>query len=106
LGEAVRRFEESLAVARDWPNSGMNAYGLALAHHRLGHRDEARRWLQRAETWLKGLDRIYVAEAPGIPSGQPQVSVAFEFWVYAQLLRREAAGAIFDASFPIDPFSR
>jgi tetratricopeptide (TPR) repeat protein len=105
LDEAIRRFEESLAVQREWANSGMNAYGLALAHHRLGHPEEARRWLERAEAWLDRLDRTYAVEAPGDLSGQPQVSVSFEFWVYAQLLRHEAAGPILDASFPADPFA-
>jgi tetratricopeptide (TPR) repeat protein len=105
LDEAVRRFEESLAVQPDWPNSGMNAYGLALAHHRLGHPEEARRWLERAEAWLGRLDRAYAGEAPGDLSGQPKVSVPFEHWVYAQVLRREAAGPILDASFPANPFA-
>ena len=102
LDDAVRRFEESLAVERDWPSSGMNAYGLALAHHRLGHPDEARRWLEKAEAWLSRLDKTYGTEVPGILTGQPQVPVTFEYWVYAQLLRREAA-PILDASFPADP---
>jgi WD40 repeat protein len=103
--EAVRRFEESLAVERDWPLSGLNAYGLALAHHHLGHPDQARGWLDRAESWLKRLDRTYSEEAPVIRTGQPPVAVPFEFWVYAQLLRREAAGPILDAAFPADPFA-
>ncbi len=40
------RFEEGIrlrgggSVPADWPF-------LAMAHHRLGHRDEARRWLDR-----------------------------------------------------------
>ena len=106
LDDAVRRFEESLAVERDWHSSGMNAYGLAVAHHRLGHPDEARRWLEKAEAWLSRLDKTYAAEAPGILTGQPQVPVTFEYWVYAQLLRREAAGQILDARFPADPFAR
>jgi tetratricopeptide (TPR) repeat protein len=106
LDEAVHRFEESLAIEREWPSAGMNAYGLALAHHRLGHRDEARRWLERAETWLNRLDRTYAVESPVNLSGQPQVPVTFAFWVYAQLLRREAAGPILDAAFPADPFAR
>ena len=44
--EAIRRLEEAIrarggaSVPRDW------AF-LAMAHHRLGHRDEARRWLDR-----------------------------------------------------------
>ena len=106
LDEAIRRFEQSLAVQPDWPSHGLNAYGLALAHHRLGHPDEARRWLDIAERWLDRLDRIYAVEAPGVLTGQPQVPVSFEFWVYAQVLRREAAGPILDASFPTDPFAR
>jgi hypothetical protein len=106
LDEAVRQFEESLVVERDWPNSGLIAYGLALAHHRLGHSDQARGWLDKAESWLNRLDQIYSAEAPGILTGQPRVSVSFEFWVYAQVLRREAAGPILDAAFPADPFAR
>jgi tetratricopeptide (TPR) repeat protein len=106
LEEARLRFQESLAVQRDWMNHGLNAYGLALAHHRLGHSDEARRWLERAESWLNRLDRTYAVEGPAILSGQPQAPVTFEFWVYAQVVRREAAGPILDASFPTDPFAR
>jgi WD40 repeat protein/serine/threonine protein kinase len=106
LDEAVRRFEESLAVEHDWPLSGLNDYGLALAHHRLGHADQARQWFDRAESWLNRLDRTYASEAPGTLTGQPQVAVTFEFWVYAQVLRREAAGPILDAAFPADPFVR
>jgi tetratricopeptide (TPR) repeat protein len=105
LDEAVRRFEESLRVQPEWPNSGMNAYGLALAHHRLGYPGEARRWLERAEAWLDRLDRAYAVEAPRNLSGQPEVSVPFEHWGYAHVLRREAAGPILDASFPANPFA-
>ena len=90
----------------DWPNHGLNAYGLALAHHRLGHPDQARRWLDVAERWLDRLDRIYTVEGPGVLTGQPPAPVSFEFWVYAQVLRREAAGPILDRSFPADPFAR
>jgi WD40 repeat protein/serine/threonine protein kinase/tetratricopeptide (TPR) repeat protein len=106
LDQALLRFQESLAVQRDWANHGLNAYGLALAHYRLGHSDEARRWLERADSWLNNLDRIYAVEGPAILSGQPQAPVTFEFWVYAQLVRREAAGPILDAIFPADPFAR
>lgn len=80
--------------------------GLALAHHRLGHPADARRWLTIAERWLQRLDGIYTAEAPGVLTGQPQAPVPFEFWVYAQVLRREAAGRILDRDFPTDPFAR
>ena len=105
-GEAIARFEQSLEAQPDWPGHGLNAYCLALAHRRLDHPDEARRWLDRAERWLSALDRTYAADAPGVLTGQPQVPLTFEFWVYAQLLRREAAGPILDAAFPADPFAR
>jgi tetratricopeptide (TPR) repeat protein len=105
IDEAVRRFEESMAVERDWPLSDLNAYGLALAHHRMGHHDQARGWLERAESWLDRLDRTYAAEAPGVCTGQRQVPIAFEIWVYAQVLRREAVGPILDSAFPSDPFA-
>jgi hypothetical protein len=82
-----------------------NAGSLALAHRRLGHPEEARRWLDRAERWLSALDRTYAADRPGVLTGQPQAQLSFEFWVYAQLLRREAAGPILDAAFPADPFA-
>ena len=64
LDEAARRFEQSLAVQPDWPNHGLNAYGLALAHHRLGHPALARHWLDVADRWLERLDKIYAIEAP------------------------------------------
>jgi tetratricopeptide (TPR) repeat protein len=105
LGEAVRRFEESLAIEPEWFEHGLNAYGLALAHHRLGHPDEARRWLDRAERWLTELDRIYATASPSAVARQ-QVPVSFVSWVYAQVLRREATRLILDASFPTDPFAR
>jgi tetratricopeptide (TPR) repeat protein len=50
LGDAIHRFEESLAIEREWPSAGMNVYGLALAHHRQNHHDEAKRWLFKAES--------------------------------------------------------
>jgi tetratricopeptide (TPR) repeat protein len=105
-GEAITRFKQSLAAQPDWPGHGLNAYSLALAHRRLGQPEEARRWLDRAERWLSALDRTYAADGPGVLTGQPQVPLSFEFWVYAQLLRREAAGPILDAAFPADPFAQ
>jgi tetratricopeptide (TPR) repeat protein len=105
IEQAIVRFEESLAIEPEWPNSGLNAYGLALAHSRLAHADEARRWLERANSWLNPLDKTYASEAPDLLSGQPSVPVSFEFWVYAQALRREAAAPVLDTSFPSDPFA-
>jgi tetratricopeptide (TPR) repeat protein len=105
LDEAIRRFQESLAIEPEWYVHGLNAYGLALAHHRLGHLEEARRWLDKAESWLNELDRMY-ATTPPSAVGRLEVPYSFDSWVYAQVLRREATERILDASFPRDPFTR
>jgi WD40 repeat protein/predicted Ser/Thr protein kinase len=67
---------------QDWPF-------LAMAHHRLGHHDEARRWL----------DRFRKRQ----PSVDPE-----EFWneLEIRLLRSEAeAVVLYDPVFPADPFA-
>jgi eukaryotic-like serine/threonine-protein kinase len=67
----------------DWPF-------LAMAHHRLGHRDEARRWLDRFHTRQPTADNR-------------------DFWSEAEirLLRIEAeAVVLYDPVFPADPFAR
>jgi hypothetical protein len=35
----------------------MNWYATAIAHHRLGRKDEAARWLKRADDWLARIDQ-------------------------------------------------
>jgi uncharacterized protein HemY len=49
--DAVRRLEESVRVQGQGGAVGDWLF-LALAHQRLGHADEARRWLDRAVKWL------------------------------------------------------
>jgi WD40 repeat protein len=87
--EAIRRLEEAMplrggtSVPLDWPF-------LAMAHHRLGHRDEARRWLDR------------------LGERQPSTDPA-QFWdeLELRLLRSEAEAVVFyDPVFPDDPFER
>jgi tetratricopeptide (TPR) repeat protein len=103
LDDAVRRFEESLAIEPEWDLRSLNAYGLALAYHRLGHPDNARRWLNRAEHWLAEYERKCATSTWGdLRLHEP----TFGSWVYAQVIRREAAGRILDESFPTDPFAR
>jgi WD40 repeat protein/serine/threonine protein kinase/tetratricopeptide (TPR) repeat protein len=104
LDEAVRRFQESLAIEPEWDMRCLSAFGLALAYHRLGHPDDARRWLDRAEHWLSAQERIYTTSTWGNALlVDPRF---FGSWVYAQVVRRDAAGPILDASFPTDPFAR
>jgi tetratricopeptide (TPR) repeat protein len=85
--DAIRRLEESI-LARggehptDWP-------WLAMAHHRLGHCHEARRWLARLR------DDQAIAD-PARPVDELEI----------RLLRSEAEAVIlFDPVFPDDPFA-
>jgi hypothetical protein len=61
-----------------------------MAHHRLGHRDEARRWLERLRNRQ--------------PNAGPN-----QFWdeLEIRMLRSEAeALVLYDPVFPADPFAR
>jgi tetratricopeptide (TPR) repeat protein len=81
LGEGIR-----LRNGRSLPQAW--AF-LAMAHHRVGHRDEARRWLNRLHDHLT--------------SNDPN-----EFWdeLAIRLLRSEAEAVIlYDPVFPADPFA-
>jgi tetratricopeptide (TPR) repeat protein len=86
--EAIRRLEEAIQnqsgieSPTGWPF-------LAMAHHYLGHRDDARRWL----------DRLRDRE----PSAEPD-----QFWdeLEIRLLRSEAEFLIVDdPEIPADPFA-
>jgi tetratricopeptide (TPR) repeat protein len=88
FAEAVRRLDGGIRK-----NQGQNIEAdwafLAMAHHRLGHHDEARRWLDRLH------DR------------RPRVAPN-TFWgeLEIRLLRAEAeAVVLWDPIFPADPFA-
>jgi hypothetical protein len=62
-----------------------------MAHYRLGHREEARRWLDRLREY------------------QPSLMDPARFWdeLEVRLLRSEAEAVIlYDPVFPDDPFAR
>jgi WD40 repeat protein/tetratricopeptide (TPR) repeat protein len=84
LDEAVEaRGGEEASIPDDWEF-------LALAHHRLGHRNEARRWLDRLRE-----------HRPSEKAGG--------FWneLWLRLLRNEIEAVIlYDPVFPDDPFAR
>jgi tetratricopeptide (TPR) repeat protein len=88
LEKAIRPLEEDIrriggeGPPKDW------AF-LAMAHQRLGHNEEARRWLGK-------LARL-------TPSNDPD-----RFWddLEIEVLRREAEGLVLDGAFPADPFAR
>jgi tetratricopeptide (TPR) repeat protein len=86
LAEAVPYLEKSLA-ARQGQTDGSDLFFLAMAHHRLGHREEARRCLDRVVTrqdrqslltdmypeelkafWAEA--KAVLASPPGQPSGE------------------------------------
>ncbi len=88
IDDAIRRVEEAIQIQRgrsgpdDWPL-------LAMAHHRLGHRDQARQWLAR----------LRESEYSTDPS---------QFWnvLSWRLVNREAeAVVLYDPIFPADPFA-
>jgi WD40 repeat protein/tetratricopeptide (TPR) repeat protein len=87
--EAIGRLEEAIR-ARGGSDSPRDWAFLALAHHRLGHRTEARRWLDRLREHR--------------PNEDPA-----RFWdeLEIRLLRSEAEAVILhDPVFPDDPFAR
>jgi WD40 repeat protein/Flp pilus assembly protein TadD len=85
--DAIRRLEEAIQVRGgehpgDWPF-------LAMAHHRLGHREKARRWLDRLREHR--------------PSEEP---AQFRDELQIRLLRSEAEAVVLhDPAFPADPFA-
>jgi hypothetical protein len=88
FAEAVRRLEEGIQERKGVSLEGDWVF-LAMAHHRLGHHNEARRWLDRFRDRSPNLD----------PSA---------FWgeLEIRLLRAEAeAVVLWDPIFPADPFA-
>jgi tetratricopeptide (TPR) repeat protein len=86
--EAVRRLEESIQHPISENRHESSAF-LAMSHYRLGHRDEARRWLDRLQRSQPDSDRGFWSE------------------LEIRLLRREAEAVIlYDPVFPSDPFGR
>jgi tetratricopeptide (TPR) repeat protein len=89
FADAIRQLDEGIRLKGGVSPPHHHAF-LALAHHRLGHRDEARRWLDRLRE-----------QQPSTDSTQ--------FWneLEIRLLRSEAEAVIlYDPVFPADPFAR
>jgi len=86
---AIRRLEEGIRLGNR-ESFPQDCVFLAMAHHRLGHRDEAHRWLDRLRNRQ--------------PSTDPN-----QFWdeLQIRLLRSEAEAVIlYDPVFPANPFAR
>jgi tetratricopeptide (TPR) repeat protein len=111
--QAVAALQASLADG-PWPGDAMNWLMLALAHHRLGHADESRRWLEKAAGWLaradaavtdhrRSFDEYWRLDDP--PADSPQ-AIHLHDWLCSRVLRREAEALIlYDPIFPADPFA-
>ena len=63
---------------------------LAMAHHHLGHADEARQWLDKAEDWI---DQKLRQTPPAAGELAPPGWTGFD-WLKVQLLRREATALL------------
>src|SRR5205807_1222557 len=82
--ESVPFFEQSLRANSKPGAAVVNWLWLALANHRLGKAEEARRWLDKAQAWL---DQF----GDGMPAGAEQeFGLHFHNWLEAQVLLREA----------------
>ena len=96
FGQAIRTLEG----ARETP---VTQAFLAMAHARLGHAAEARRWLARLETRRPALE-----PEPGDDLMKPDTSLwAYYSGLKVRLLRGEAEAVVrHDPAFPEDPFAR
>jgi WD40 repeat protein/tetratricopeptide (TPR) repeat protein len=98
LEEARRRFEQSYT---GFQPQAWDFLLLAMIHSGLGHDDESRRLLDRADQWIAAADKAPV----GTENDVPRWSSLFEKPVVL-LLRREAGSLInASSSFPADPFA-
>jgi hypothetical protein len=116
--EAVDKLEQSLRLQRDRGDDAHNELALALAHHQLGHADEARRWQQAAAAIMEryrapasacgtlGVGPVgalpvgaaLLAERPDPRSGKDDNSL--RDWLEMDLLRAEIERALVGKSKP------
>ena len=98
--EAIRRLTESLQCDPPWGAAAVNWPLLAMAHWRLGHAAEARRWL--------AMCRPAAGDAAQSTRPGELMDPSAPWWDRAefQVLRHEAEALILDSCFPVDPFSR
>jgi tetratricopeptide (TPR) repeat protein len=86
--DAIRRLEEGIQL-RNGISLPQNWVFLALAHHRLGHRDDARRYLEQLRSRQ--------------PSTHPN-----QFWDELDIHHLQSAAEaviVYDPIFPADPFA-
>jgi serine/threonine-protein kinase len=91
--EAVTLFEQSLRADPVPGKAVLNWLWLALAQHRLGKSEEARRWLDKAAAWLDQYRDAMPDRA------EQELGLHLHNWLEAHALRREAEALI----RPADP---
>jgi tetratricopeptide (TPR) repeat protein len=90
FAQAVPLFERSLRADGKDGRAVVNWLWLALAHHRLGKTEEARRWLVKAQAWLGQY-------GDGMPGGaEEELGLHLHNWLEAHVLRREAEALLAD----------
>jgi serine/threonine-protein kinase len=88
FAESVPLFKQSLAANSRPGAAVVNWLWLALANQRLGHTDEAQRWLNKAQAWLDQ----YPQGMP--PRAEQELGLHLHNWLEANVLRREAEALI------------
>jgi hypothetical protein len=81
---ALRMLNTANRGMSGWHGAGMFWYALAIAHRRLGHDGDARRWLDRADAWMADRDR----EAASDSIVEPKLPL--RDYLEAKILKREA----------------
>jgi WD40 repeat protein len=97
FAEADDGLRASLGRYPDWDHEVLDWLVIAMAQERLGHADESRRWLGRAETWVS-------AQLRGRPGGLDRAVPENWHWrdgILLHLLLREAR-ALFGQASPVD----
>jgi len=86
--EAVSLFEQSLRADPQPGRAVLNWLWLSLGNQRLGKTEEARRWLDKAQSWLDQFK-------DGMPArAEQEFGLDFHNWLEAHVLRREAEALI------------
>jgi len=88
--DAVKAFQKSINEDPGWIAHTLDHLGLALAYHRLGKADEARKWWGLAKHWLDENPKPVPTPWLSTPPMHPQD------WICCQLLRREAEACFGD----------